>query len=126
MTFFLQAVEPAQKVLDQAFGLNPGSVVGFLVALLILAILALATAVVYLYRSNSTTSKELTEKYETLAQNTVTVIQNNVAVLTAMKDALTDLANKTPEQIHELENRVINAVQRSGDDLKSMITRITK
>lgn len=122
----LQAVEPAQKVLDQAFGLNPDSVFGFLVALLIFAIVALATAVVYLYRSNSASSKELTEKYEDLAQNTVTVIQNNISVLTAMKDALTDLADKTPSQIKELEGRVINAVQRSGDDLKSVITTILK
>ena len=126
MMMLLQAVEPAQKVLDQAFGLNPDSVFGFLVALLIFAIVALATAVVYLYRSNSASSKELTEKYEDLAQNTVTVIQNNISVLTAMKDALTDLADKTPSQIKELEGRVINAVQRSGDDLKSVITTILK
>lgn len=122
----LQAVEPAQKVLDQAFGLNPDSVFGFLVALLILIMLALTTAIVYLWRDNNKTSKEMTLKYEQLAQNTVTVIQNNVAVLSAMKDALTDLADKTPDQIRELEGRVINAVQRSGDDLKSVITTMLK
>jgi len=123
---FLQAIEPAQKVLDHAFGLNPDSVFGFLVALLIVIMLALAGGIVYLWRDHNKTYNNMIEKYETLSQNTVTVIQNNVAVLTAMKDALTDLADKTPDQIKETENRVIAAVQRSGDDLKSVITTLMK
>jgi hypothetical protein len=126
MILLFQLTEPAGKVMDHAFGISPDTVFGFVVALLVLIMLALTAAIIYLWRDKQSSTKETFAKIEALTSNSITVIQANVSVLTAIRESLDDLREKTPEQIRDVENRLTTVVERNGQALQGLLISMKK
>lgn len=118
---FLQAIE-ATKVLDSAFGIDPGKVFGFLVAFQIFVLIGVTWAVIYLWRENQAIRKKL----EDLTSNAITVISNNVSVLNTLDDSIGELRTGIPKHIDAVEDRLQKEVSRNGEEIKRVLTKLEK
>lgn len=100
---FLQAVEPAVKLIDHTFNISPDTIYGLMAVGMLMIILALSAAVVYLFKALAV----MRDKYELMAQSLATVIVNNSTALIAGRDEVRELRSENKES----EARILSAVK---------------
>lgn len=100
---FLQAVEPASKLIEHSFNISPDTIFGLMTVGMLVIILALASAIVY----QNKRIEAMRDKFEVMAQSMATVVVNNANVVTLMKDEIRELK----EELKAAESRVVTTVK---------------
>lgn len=106
------------RVVDQAFKINPNNIYQFLVAGLVVIVIALCAVIVFLWKQ----LKEREKRHEELTVTVTTVAVNSASVLSSLMKSVDEL----PEHIERHKVDIKDALRDSVSSILRTIDNIKK